>query len=76
MILVLTCCVHDAVYQVCKARRGLVRQQVGEKIPEARRRQSIQRHRETDKPHQIFPTEHDFSHSAVIKTLSIKLSKI
>lgn len=49
MASVLTCGVHDVVYQVCEPRRGLVRQQVGEKIPGARQRQLIQ----TDKPHHI-----------------------
>lgn len=40
--LVLTCGVHDVVYQVCEAGRGLVGQQVGEKIPEAKQRQLSQ----------------------------------
>lgn len=51
------------VYQVCEAGRGLVRQQVGEKIPGAKQRQLIQTDRKSDKPHRIVPTEHDLSHT-------------
>lgn len=43
----LTCGVHDVVYQVCEAGRGLVRQQVGEKIPGAKQRQLTQTDRNT-----------------------------
>lgn len=71
--LVLTCWVHDVVHQVCEPGRGLVRQQVGEKIPEARQRQLIQTDRNIDKPNHI---EHDLSHTGVKQTYSIKLSKI
>lgn len=39
--LVLTCRVHDVVYQVCEPGRGLVRQQVGEKIPGANKENSF-----------------------------------
>lgn len=38
MPLVLTCGVHDVIYQVCEAGWSLVRQQVGEKIPGSRQR--------------------------------------
>ena len=48
--LVLTCWVHDVVYQVCEPGRGLVRQQVGEKIPGARQRQHIQSDRKKTGP--------------------------
>lgn len=61
------------VHQVCEPGRGLVRQQVGEKIPEARQRQLIQTDRNIDKPNHI---EHDLSHTGVKQTYSIKLSKI
>lgn len=65
MSLVLTCGVHDVVYQVCEAGWGLVRQQVGEKIPGAKQRQRIQTDRKTDKSHHIVLTEHDLSHIGV-----------
>lgn len=70
--LVLTCGVHDVVYQVCEAGRGLVRQQVGEEIPGARQRQHSQTDRKTDTPHHIVPSEHDSSH----RKRSIKMSYI
>lgn len=53
------------VYQVCEAGWGLVRQQVGEKIPGAGQRQLSHTDGKTDKPRHIVPTEHDLSHTGV-----------
>lgn len=61
--LVLTCRVHDVVYQVCEPGRGLVRQQVGEKIPGANKENSFRQKDRQAPSHSI--AEHDLSHTGV-----------